>query len=248
MSARRYLLTGASSGIGQALARELAAAGFDLALAARREDSLKLLASELSARFPAQRFSVLPLDVCDYAACQQAVQQASEALGGLDGLIANAGIALSGRAGRGHFDKAQRTLETNLLGAIACLDAACALFRQQGHGHLVAVASVAGKLDLPATCAYSASKAGLVSYMRSLDAELKSTAIRTTTLLPGFIDTPLNQDAAQRPFLIDVERGAQLIAGHIIKKRQQAYVPSWPWALLGRLGPFLPTSLLAKLG
>lgn len=248
MSHPRYLLTGASSGIGQALASELAAAGFSLVLAARRKDSLEQLAATLRDHYPAQQFVPYTLDVCDYHACAQAISDAQTALGGLDGVIANAGIALSGRAGRGHFDKVQRTIETNLLGAIACLDAATAVFRAQNHGHLVAIASVAGKLDLPATCAYSASKAGLISYMRSLDAELSRTAIRTTTLLPGFIDTPLNRDAASRPFLIDVEHGAKLIARHILAKRRSAYVPSWPWALIGRLGPWLPTSLLAKLG
>ena len=242
---KRYLLTGASSGIGAALARELAAKGYDLALAARREDNLHLLAAELKARFK-RKVVVLPLDVTDYAACQDAVSLAANALGGLDGVIANAGIALTGKAGGGHFERARRTVETNLIGAIACLDAACAVFRQQGHGHLVAVASVAGKRGLPHTAAYSASKAGLISYMQATRAELLGKNIDTTLLLPGFIDTPLNNSMASRPFLIDVERGAALIAKHIDKRHVSAYVPGWPWALLGRMLPYLPTSLIGK--
>lgn len=242
---KRYLLTGASSGIGAALARELAAKGYDLALAARREDSLHLLAAELQARFK-RKVVVLPLDVTDYAACQDAVGLAANLLGGLDGMIANAGIALTGKAGGGYFERARLTLETNLIGAIACLDAACALFRQQGHGHLVAVASVAGKRGLPHTAAYSASKAGLISYMEATRAELLGKNIDTTLLLPGFIDTPLTSDMANRPFLIDVERGARLIAKHIDKRHISAYVPGWPWALLGRLLPYLPTSMIGK--
>jgi short-subunit dehydrogenase len=242
---KRYLLTGASSGIGAALARELAGKGYDLALAARREDSLHLLAAELQARFN-RTVVVLPLDVTDYAACQDAVGLAANALGGLDGLIANAGIALTGKAGGGHFDRARRTVETNLIGAIACLDAACALFRQQGHGHLVAVASVAGKRGLPHTAAYSASKAGLISYMEATRSELLGKNIDTTLLLPGFIDTPLNNDMASRPFLIDVERGAALIARHIDRRAVSAYVPGWPWALLGPVLPYLPAALIGK--
>lgn len=242
---KRYLLTGASSGIGTALARELASKGYDLALAARREDSLHLLAAELQARF-GRKAIVLPLDVTDYAACQDAVGLAANALGGLDGLIANAGIALTGKVGGGHFERARLTLETNLIGAIACLDAAAALFRQQGHGHLVAVASVAGKRGLPYAAAYSASKAGLISYMQATRAELQGKGIDTTLLLPGFIDTPLNSDMPKRPFLIDVERGAMLIARHIDKRHSSAYVPGWPWAILGRLLPLLPTSMIAK--
>lgn len=242
---KRYLLTGASSGIGAALARELASQGYDLALAARRTDSLQQLAGELRSRF-GRTIVVLPLDVTDYAACAQVPAQAAEALGGLDGIIANAGIALAGKAGGGHFERIRLTLETNLLGAIACLEAATVLFRQQGHGHLVAVASVAGKRGLPRSLGYSASKAGLIAYMESLAAELHGKPIDTTLLLPGFIDTPLNQDMAKRPFLISVERGAQLIAQQIHRRRPRAYVPGWPWALLGPVLPCLPNSWLAR--
>ena len=242
---KRYLLTGASSGIGAALARELASNGYDLALAARREDSLHLLAAELQARF-GRKAVVLPLDITDYPACQDAVGLAANALGGLDGLIANAGIALNSKVGGGHFERARLTLETNLIGTIACLDAAAALFRQQGHGHLVAVASVAGKRGLPYAAAYSASKAGLISYMQATRAELQGKGVDTTLLLPGFIDTPLNSDLRKRPFLIDVQRGATLIARHIDKRHRSAYIPGWPWAILGRLLPLLPTSMIAK--
>lgn len=242
---KRYLLTGASSGIGAALARQLASQGYDLALAARRTDDLQRLASELQQAHGTQAL-VLALDVTDYAACQQAVQLAHDGLGGLDGVIANAGIGLSGKAGSDRFERYRQTLETNLLGAIACLDAATRLFRQQGHGHLVAIASVAGKRGLPATAGYSASKAGLISYMQSLELELYRSPIATTTILPGYIDTPINQNAGPRPFVIDVERGARLIARHIAKRSRSAYVPGWPWALIGRLLPWLPTSLLAR--
>lgn len=243
--ARRYLLTGASSGIGEALARQLASQGYDLALAARREDSLQQLAAELR-QAHGRTIAVLPLDVTDYAACQQAVDLAKDALGGLDGLIANAGVGFAGKAGSGHFERYRQTLETNLIGAIACLDAATQLFRQQGHGHLVAIASIAGKRGLPASAGYSASKAGLISHMQSLELELYRSAIATTTILPGYIDTPINQNGGPRPFLIDVEKGARLIARHIEKRSRSAYVPGWPWAVIGRLLSWLPTALLAR--
>lgn len=244
--ARRYLLTGASSGIGKALARQLASQGYDLALSARREDSLQQLAEELREAY-GRTVVVLPLDVTDYTACQQAVHQARSTLGSLDGLIANAGIGLAGKAGTGRFERFQQTLETNLIGAIACLDAATQVFLEQGHGHLVAIASVAGKRGLPASAAYSASKAGLISHMESLELELYRTAIDTTLILPGYIDTPINQNAGPRPFLIDVEHGARLIAQHIDKRSRSAYVPGWPWALIGRLLPWLPMSLIARM-
>ncbi len=242
---KRYLLTGASSGIGAALARVLASQGYDLALAARNTDSLHLLAAELKARFDS-KVVVLALDVTDFSAAQTVISQAQAALGGLDGFIANAGIALAGKVGGGQFDKARRTIDTNLTGAMAGLDAATELFRSQGHGHLVALASVAGKRGLPRNAAYSASKAGLIAYMQGLQVELRGKPIATTLILPGFIDTPLNQDMPSRPFVIDVEKGAALIAKHINKRSQCAYVPGWPWALLGPLLPLMPAAVMAK--
>jgi short-subunit dehydrogenase len=246
-AAPRYLLTGASSGIGEALAHALASRGFDLALAARREDSLHNLAHCLRERYGRQAV-VLQLDVTDYAACKDAVGLAAHALGGLDGIIANAGVALSGRTGsEGQFERDKLTLETNLVGAVACLDAACALFREQGHGHLVAIASVAGQRGLPRNAAYSASKAGLIRYMEALRAELHPTALTTSLILPGYIDTPLNASLRSRPFLISVAKGSQMIAKHIERRRAFAYVPGWPWSIIGRLLPLLPTAWVARL-
>ena len=242
---KRYLLTGASSGIGEALARQLASRGYDLVLAARRIDSLQSLAEELSTKH-ACTVVALPLDVTDFAAAQAIIDQAASALGGLDGVIANAGIALSSRVGSGHFENDKQVIETNLTGAIASLDAATQLFRQQGHGHLVALASVAGKIGLPGNAGYSASKFGLIGYMRTLQAELAGKPIHATLLLPGFIDTPLNRGMKSRPFVISVERGAEMIANHIENKRGFAYVPGWPWALLAPLVSLLPPSLIGK--
>ena len=242
---KRYLLTGASSGIGEALAHRLASRGYDLVLAARRIENLEVLAKKLSHRY-GRKVVALPLDVTDYAAAQAIVGQASEALGGLDGVIANAGMAKSSKVGSGHFEDDRCVVETNLIGAIATLDAATQMFRQQGHGHLVALASVAGKLGLPGNAGYSASKFGLVGYMRTLQAELAGKPIHATLLLPGFIDTPLNRGMKSRPFVIDVEKGAALIADHIDHKRSFAYVPGWPWTLLTPLLGMLPPTLLGK--
>ena len=242
---KRYLLTGASSGIGEALARQLASRGYDLVLAARRIDTLESLAAQLSAQH-GRKVVALPLDVTDFAAAQAIIGQAVEALGGLDGVIANAGMAKSCRVGSGHFDDDKRVIETNLTGSIASLDAATQLFLQQGHGHLVALASVAGKVGLPGNAGYSASKFGLVGYMRTLQAELAGKPVQATLLLPGFIDTPINRGMKSRPFVIDVERGAELIAGHIENKHGFAYVPGWPWTVLTPLLSLLPPGLIGK--
>ena len=243
----RYLLTGASSGIGEALARHLVAQGFDLVLAARREEALRLLASELQTRHAGSTVIAHSLDVTDPAACREAVHFSQQVLGGLDGVIANAGLALTGKAGAGHFANTELMIRTNLIGAIACLEAGATLFREQGKGHLVAISSVAGQRGMPRMSGYAASKAGLSAYMQSLAAEFYQRPISTSLILPGYIDTPLSQGAAHRPFLIGAEQGAALIAKAILKHRTKAFIPCWPWSILGRVLPWLPTALVARL-
>ncbi|MGB2942169.1 MAG: SDR family NAD(P)-dependent oxidoreductase, partial [Candidatus Macondimonas sp.] len=129
MATRSMLISGASSGIGAAVARELARKGWPLALSARRRDALDDLASELRQRHPGLQVSVHVHDVTDYASSDALVRDAAQALGELSAVFVNAGIGLGGRIGGKSFDKQQRTIETNLLGAMALTDAAVRHFR-----------------------------------------------------------------------------------------------------------------------
>ena len=245
-SSKTAFLTGASSGIGQALAPELAARGYDLVLAARRVDSLEQVKRDIAARFSQRRVEVRALDVTRYEDVQSAIASAAQEHGGLDLVIANAGIGSTAPIGHGNFDSDRAVIETNVLGAMATIDAAVALFRGQNRGQIVVISSVAAFRGLPGAGSYSASKAAIAVYADAARTELHGTPIRVTTLFPGYIDTPINQDMKSRPFVISVDKGARIIADLIERKVQTSTVPVYPWNFVGRLLRVLPTGMLAK--
>ncbi|HYW03524.1 MAG TPA: SDR family oxidoreductase [Gammaproteobacteria bacterium] len=246
---KSIMITGASSGIGRALALELARRGYALGLAARRAEALDALAGEIRQKH-GERCTVetRPLDVTDYDAVPRVLGELADSLGGLDIVFANAGIGSEGRIGSGRFEEARRTIETNVIGAMATVDAATAYFLERGHGHVVATSSVAAFRGLPGSAAYSASKAALTTYMEALRAETWKRGIAVTVLHPGYIDTPINDMMASRPFLITADKGARLIADMIERRVPSATVPVWPWNVIGRVLRWLPTGLIARMG
>lgn len=245
---RSMLIAGASSGIGAAVARELARQGWHLALSARRETELTQLAAELRQCYPAQVFSVFVHDVTHYEASDALIEAAAKDLGGLGAIFVNAGIGLGGRIGGKTFDKSRRTIETNLLGAMAITDAAVRYFRGHGGGHVIGTCSVAAFAAFSGNVAYSASKAGLAMYLEGLRAEGWREHIRVTVLYPGFVRTPIVEGVAHTPFAIDVDKAARLIVQAIEKQVPSAIIPRFPWLLARWLLPLLPSRLLARLG
>jgi short-subunit dehydrogenase len=244
---KSILITGASSGIGKALSYELANRGYGLALAARRYDELVKIRDEIKSRRPSLTVEVRPLDVTDYDSVPAAIEELAAALKGLDIVFANAGIGLGEKIGESEFDKARRTVETNLIGAMATVDAAVAYFLSVGKGHIVGTSSVAAFRGLPHSSSYSASKAGLATYLEALRAEVYRKNIDVTILYPGFIDTPLNDSLPNRPFLISAEKAAAIIARLIEKKVKSSTVPVFPWKLLVPLLKILPTGIISRL-
>jgi NAD(P)-dependent dehydrogenase (short-subunit alcohol dehydrogenase family) len=245
--ARTVFITGASSGIGRALALELAGRGYDLFITARSTDALEQVRAEITAAHPARRVEVRRLDVTDDADVAAAIAEAAETLGRCDIVVANAGIGNSGRVGEGNVERARAIVETDLIGAIATIDAGVALFRRQGGpGQVVGVGSVAGVRGLPGSGPYSASKAGLAVYLETVRAETLGEPITVTTLAPGYIDTPINQGMKSRPFLIDAQRGARTMADLIERGVGYATVPRLPWTLLAPLLRVLPTAWLVR--
>jgi NAD(P)-dependent dehydrogenase (short-subunit alcohol dehydrogenase family) len=241
---RTVLITGASSGIGEALARELARRGYRLALLARRIEVLEALAMELrSAGSP--EVVTAALDVRNAASIEPALRAAADSLGGLDIVIANAGVAHSAAVGRGTLEQLIETFEVDLTGACATIDAAMRHFRERGHGQVVAITSVARYRGLPGFGAYSAAKQGLHRYMQALRIESSHENIQVTELAPGYIDTPMNRGSASRPFLIDAEKGARIMADMIESGVAYATVPRMPWRLIGSLMRIIPPRWLA---
>mgnify|MGYP000666388518 CR=1 FL=1 len=240
-------ITGASSGIGKALAFEMARRGYDLGLAARRLDKLEELREALNLKYPDRKVVLTTLDVTEYERIGQVIREAARELGGIDIVFANAGVALAGRVGRDDFKLARQTIETNLIGAMATVDAAVNYFLERGKGHIVATSSVAAFRGLPGNAAYCASKAGLTCYMEALRAEVHGKPIDITVLHPGFIDTPLNDMLPNRPFLISAGKGAAIIGQMIAKKVKSATVPVFPWNIIKSVMQRLPIGLVAKM-
>jgi short-subunit dehydrogenase len=243
---KSIFLTGASGGLGEGMARGFARRGHSLALAARRKDKLEELAEELRSS-GAGKVVVHPLDVTDFDAVPRVMREAAEALGGLDIVVANSGIAKPAPAGRGSFAAAKRVIDTNLLGAMATIDAAVEIFRERGRGHVVGISSVAAVRGLPMQGAYSASKAGLSRYLEAVRAEVAGRGIRVTDLAPGFIDTELNRAMPNRPFVVSAEKGTDIMVDMIEREVDFRYVPVMPWTLLAQVLKFLPSGLLARI-
>jgi len=244
--AKSIMITGASSGLGEGMARHLARRGHRLALCARRRDRLDALAAELAA-MPSGIPLVEELDVTDYASVPVVIDRIASKLGRIDVIIANAGVAINTPIGKGNFDAVRRTIETNLLGAIATIEAAVELFRKQGGGHIVGISSVAAARGMKGQGAYSASKAGLSRYLEALRAETVGDNIRVTDLAPGYIDTDLNRSIPNRPFLVTAERGTEILADMIEKQVGFRYVPSWPWTVVAQILKILPVKAIARM-
>jgi NADP-dependent 3-hydroxy acid dehydrogenase YdfG len=238
------LITGASVGIGAALALEFARRGYALALAARRIEKLAAMVPALQAA-GAAKVVAIKLDVGDIDSVAPAVQHAANVLGRLDVVVANAGVAYLTPAGRGKLPQIRETINVDLVGAIATIEAALPIFQAQGSGQVVGVTSVAGAKGLPGFSAYSASKAGLHRYLQSLRAEMRGTGITVTELAPGYIDTEINRGFGSRPFVIPVEKGAALMAQMIERRVGMRWVPVLPWTLIVALLKVLPAALLS---
>lgn len=242
--ARSIFITGASSGLGEAIAVEFARRGYAIAIAARRVERIEALAARLREQGAAAALPVA-LDVTDFPTIEAALDQATREFGRLDIVVANAGVGYSLPVGRGKFEQVRQTIDTNLTGAIATLEFALPRLRAQGGGQLVAVTSVAGSRGMPFMGAYSAAKAGLHRYVQALRAEVRHEPIVVTELAPGYIDTDMNRGVKSRPFVIPLERGGAILARMIERGVGHRYVPVWPWTLVAPLMKLVPARLLA---
>ncbi len=227
MRPRTVFLSGASSGIGHALALEYARRGAHVALAARRKEPLEELARAIEGA--GGKAFVVPVDVSDPAAVKEAVIAAERALGSLDMVVANAGIGHSGHAARLTMDSVNEIIDVNIRGAFATILAAVPIMLLQGHGHLVGVSSLAGRRGLPTSGAYSASKAALSVFLETLRIDLAPSKIRVTDVQPGFVATPMTEkNKHPMPFKWTRDKAARVIATRL--ERAPAMI-AFPWQL-----------------
>lgn len=241
----RVFITGASSGIGEALARRYAEQGALLGLVARREAVLRQLADTLP---NPERHRCYALDVTDHRALAAAAADFMQALDGVDVVIANAGIS-QGTLTEYAEDLAvfERIVATNVTATVATFAPFIAPMRQQaGLGEsglrLVGIGSVAGIRGLPGAGAYSASKAAVISYCESLRVELQDSGIKVVTIAPGYIDTPMTRGNPYRmPFLMPVEKfAARAVAA--IAAGGSYYVIPWQMGVVAKLMRLLPNA------
>lgn len=239
-------ITGASSGLGACLARELAKRGHPLGLFARRADLLEQQAEELRQHYGV-RVETARLDVCEQESVAAIINDVKTRLGGLDIMVANAGVIGARKSGDGKLGTDRRVIETNLLGAIATLDAAVAIFQEQGHGQLVGISSLSAYCGIPGSAAYSASKAALSNYLEAQRLELGPRGIKVTIVHPGFIRTEIAPGMDKYPFVAEPEKVAKEISDAIARETKNAIVPRWPWAVLLPTLRFVPDGILRKI-
>ena len=236
-------ITGASSGIGAALAAHYAGTGATLGLVARRADALAALAGQF--RTTSATYAV---DVADHAAMSAAAADFMARHGVPDLVIANAGVS-TGTLGSAPEDlpAVERVLRTNVVGLAATLAPFVAPMRERRSGLLAGIASVAGFRGLPGAGAYSASKAAAIAWLESLRVELRGSGVAVVTVCPGYIDTPMTRVNRYRmPFLLGADEGARRIA-RAIESRQSFVVVPWQMALVGSVMRLLPNALYDAL-
>jgi short-subunit dehydrogenase len=235
-------ITGASSGIGQALALRYYRDGARLALVARRTAEVERWAAEQ--RLDPARWRIYAADVCDPAAIARAGNDCIAAQGLPDVVIANAGISVGMDTTQfADLDVMRRVFATNNVGLAATFHPFLAAMQARGAGTLVGIASVAAIRGLPGHGAYCASKAGVVAYCESLRGECRPHGVRVVTLLPGYIDTPLTRgNRYSMPFLMPVEDFADQAVRAIRAQVSYRVIP-WQMGLVAKLLRLLPNAL-----
>lgn len=240
------LLTGASSGIGEALAVAMAKRGAKLGLLARRRELL----ADLASRCVAAGGHAIPLeaDVADAEEVAAAAHQLREEFGPIDIMIANAGVGGNDDATRSYDPgSVRRLIGVNLLGAVNSIHAVVPEMLERGAGHLVAISSLAGFRGLPRSAAYSASKAGMTAFFESARLDVQKKGIAVTIIQPGFIKTPLTAGRHNNmPFLMELDAAIPYFLRAIERKKKFAAFP-WQLATLVRAGKFMPAWLYDRI-
>jgi short-subunit dehydrogenase len=233
---QRAIITGASSGIGATMARELSRRGYAVVLLARRADLLNELARELPNAL------AIPCDVTDSGAVHEAVARAGE----IDIAIANAGVGVTGWAAKS-VDEAEHMMRVNYFGMLYLFDAVIPQMIARRSGRFAGIASLAGLRGLPTASGYSASKAAMQAYLDAARIELKKFNIRVTTVNPGFIKTAMTEaNTFHMPFLMSAERAAKIIVDGIERGASIVEFPR-PMSMLTRFGRLLPAWLYDRL-
>ncbi len=231
---QRAIITGASSGIGAALARELTRCGWAVALLARRAELLRDLAAELP------NSVAVACDVTDRDSVQRAVREAG---GTFDLAVANAGVGVPSHATKFNIADAEQMVRVNILGMMYLFDAVVPAMIERRGGHFAGVASIAGLRGLPTSSVYSATKAAMQSFLEASRVELAPYDVAVTIVNPGFIETPMTEkNKFKMPFLMKADEAARIIADGLERRARVVEFPR-PMSLLMRMTRLIPDAI-----
>jgi NADP-dependent 3-hydroxy acid dehydrogenase YdfG len=239
LAGARVWITGASSGIGEAIIGPLVARGARVAVSARRADRLAEIAATWQAR--GKEVRAFPLDVRDLAAVRRTVADIEQAFGGIDLAILNAGGHLPGANRIVDGQQFADNMALNYLGVVYGIDAVLPGMLARGQGHIAGVASAAGFRAVPAAAAYGASKAAVIHMLDSVRFELEPKGIAVTVVNPGYVKTPLtDRNRFPMPFLMPVDRAAEALVQGLEARRREVHFPGiFTWTLkLLRILPY----------
>jgi short-subunit dehydrogenase len=238
------VITGASSGIGWALARALAGEGAKVGLVARRGEQLAALAEQVRQAGGSAAYAAA--DVVDRAQTVAAIRAVAGQLGPVDLLVANAGVGAPTVLEPLNVPDLEKMYRVNVFGVMYAIEAVLPEMLQRGKGHLAAVSSLAAYKGLPGESGYSSSKAAVNNFMEGLRIQLRGRGIAVTTICPGFVRTPMTEvNKFHMPFLLSADEAAARIV-RALRRRRKVYNFPWPMALLMRLTAWLPDWALAR--
>lgn len=244
------IITGASSGLGAEMARQLAARGWDLGLAARRLDRLEELRDEIVGR-TGRRVEIRALDVTDDDAVFSTFHDLQAAFGTIDRVVVNAGLGKGAPLGTGRYKANRQTAMVNFVAALAQTEAAMEIFREQKSGHLVMISSVSAMRGMRKTVTtYAATKAGVAALAEGIRNEMLGEPdldIRVSVIYPGYIRSEMNERVSHTPFIVDTVPGVTAMVDAIEKEKAHALVPPWPWLPVGKAMRHLPLPVVRRI-
>jgi len=239
------VITGASSGIGRALAKVLAAQGARVGLVARRREALEQLAAEIAQA--GGTAAAAPADVGDRATTVAAIHDLAARLGPVDLLIANAGVGAPTLLEPFNVPEIETMFRVNTLGVVYAIEAVLPEMLRRGQGHLAAVSSLGSYKGLPGESAYCASKAAVNIFLEGLRIQVRDKGIAVTTICPGFVRTPMTSvNEFSMPFVLEADEAARRIV-RALARRVKVFNFPWQTALMMRLTRWLPDWMLARV-
>jgi short-subunit dehydrogenase len=238
------VVTGASSGIGRALARALAAEGCKVGLVARRQDQLADLAAAIEQAGGVAAYA--PADIAEREQAVGAIRDVAGRLGPVDLLVANAGVGAPTTLEPFNVGDVEKMFRVNVLGVVYSIEAVLPGMLARGRGHLAAISSMAAYKGLPGESGYTSSKAAVNTFLEGLRIQLRGRGIAVTTVCPGFVRTPMTEvNEFKMPWLLEADDAARRIV-RALRRRRKVYDFPWQMSLFMKLARWAPDWALAR--